>query len=972
MATRRSRLQVKPNIGPKPSRGSTAGGKTSGRDLRATKGSKPDPPACSDPMKSEPAACSDVKKSLPTACSNDPQKFNPSEDSGKSKPPNTITSELITAKQSVQEKTELTLENAHVETSNASATEGVNDIARNRGTSTVSLTGKSLTRIKNKSPETIVENEDTTSEKHDKKPETKPKFRSRFPKARPNLANIGRPENRKPAQMPQTVISKPHAELDVAAEQELEPFPDEASTEKTVDESTLSVTAYVECSVQAETRDGDHEDHPEIPEDEGDLEGSPCKFEPKPPERVEKSIFEKPVVPILKQDKKPVVKHLCPKKRKQLPPINAPPDRATMKMIDLIYWNPSSNPMTKKLAPGKHKEVYVADLTAATEEENQVDTPGDDTSEDSHPVPQVKIGPNGQIILNEASLVVDNKASNEPMEADVIEEDESTVNYESFREKRSKTSWTEVETVKFYKALSTVGTDFSLMLHLFPSRTRREIKNKFKKEEKLHRREIDKAIQNRTAFNMTDFERLQEEAEEEHRRKQEKELMKKEKKGQQGKKRKSGSDEIKENKAVKTRRRKKKKTVFHEDEDDDLDDAESFRSEADSNKKPASSRVKEVVEILMDMSRGKLSAGTQGQGEGQIDISDSESEAPSEAPSEAASVTSDVFVPRSVRTTWNNEKTTCNIEEDRTIDNKIPTADVAPTGDVGQLFDAVSNSVVPIAVRFEESDNVKSNAVKSETSDVAMSSAVPSVSSSNSGSVLQSAPTPKVPAVSVSADNAGGVQNIEIPEALLQVINTTENADKVQVVLVHDVDTESQQTLVHVYILPKTAEEISIDGNSVQLTPNKNNPSTSDRTAQCAQSNRTYQGNAFKHGPASTATSKLSVATATTALTSTTPSQSIASTSSAIPSSPLTPFRRLSSNTVTLAQTAPVSEVKPSSITSPPLSSTLHTEVVSPYGSVKQDIEGINSLTSPSHRVCLFKDDIDDLSVDVKPTVKKE
>lgn len=61
--------------------------------------------------------------------------------------------------------------------------------------------------------------------------------------------------------------------------------------------------------------------------------------------------------------------------------------------------------MTKKLVPGKPKEVCVTDLTAATEEENRVDTPGDDGGEDSLPVPQVKIGPDGQIILNEARYV---------------------------------------------------------------------------------------------------------------------------------------------------------------------------------------------------------------------------------------------------------------------------------------------------------------------------------------------------------------------------------------------------------------------------------------------------------------------------------------------------------------------------------------------------------------------------------------
>ena len=42
------------------------------------------------------------------------------------------------------------------------------------------------------------------------------------------------------------------------------------------------------------------------------------------------------------------------------------------------------------------------------------------------------------------SLVVDNKVGDEPLEAEVIEEDESTVNYTSFRKKRSKSSWSEL------------------------------------------------------------------------------------------------------------------------------------------------------------------------------------------------------------------------------------------------------------------------------------------------------------------------------------------------------------------------------------------------------------------------------------------------------------------------------------------------------------------------------------------------
>lgn len=363
----------------------------------------------------------------------------------------------------------------------------------------------------------------------------------------------------------------------------------------------------------------------------------------------------------------------------------------------------------------------------------------------------------------------------------------------------------------------------------------------------------------------------------------------------------------------------------------------------------------------MDMSRGKLSAGTKGQGEGQNDLSDAESEAPSEAPSEAVSVTSDVFVPRSVRSTLKKKITTCNIEEDRTIDNQILATDIATSGDIGHLVNNVmSNSVVPEAVKSEATN-----------SDIPL--AIPSVSSANS--VSHCPPTPKVPAVSVNSDNVGGVQHMEIPEGLLPIINTAGGADKVQIVLVHDVDADSGQTVVHVYILPKTAEEFSIGGNTVQLTPTKTNPNSSDRTAQCSQSNRTSQGNVFKHEPLCSETSASTSSTAIT-VTSTTPSQPIASTSSAVLSSPPTPFRRLSSNTVTLAQTAAVSAVKPSSPKSPLPSSTLHTAAMSPGGSDKLDIEGMNPLTSPSPspspRVCLFKDEVAETSTDVDLAVKKE
>lgn len=72
------------------------------------------------------------------------------------------------------------------------------------------------------------------------------------------------------------------------------------------------------------------------------------------------------------------------------------------------------------------------------------------------------------------------------------------------RAKRSK-DWNKDETLKFYKALNTIGTDFTLMCELFPRRSRRELKLKFKKEERINKALIDRAIMKPCGFDFNDF-----------------------------------------------------------------------------------------------------------------------------------------------------------------------------------------------------------------------------------------------------------------------------------------------------------------------------------------------------------------------------------------------------------------------------------------------------------------------------------
>ncbi len=62
-----------------------------------------------------------------------------------------------------------------------------------------------------------------------------------------------------------------------------------------------------------------------------------------------------------------------------------------------------------------------------------------------------------------------------------------------------------LETARFYRALSMLGTDFSLMEKLFPNRPRIELKRKFKSEEKNNPLLVDKIISSQIPFDATQF-----------------------------------------------------------------------------------------------------------------------------------------------------------------------------------------------------------------------------------------------------------------------------------------------------------------------------------------------------------------------------------------------------------------------------------------------------------------------------------
>lgn len=177
--------------------------------------------------------------------------------------------------------------------------------------------------------------------------------------------------------------------------------------------------------------------------------------------------------------------------------------------------------------PTSEKVIDEVDQTESIDDPPKNDEDTDKSGEENDvPVPQIKIGPSGEIIIDEKSLVVERKDIKKQREelakSEVVNGDFNT-SYGIYKKHKRSKFWTPDETLRFYKALNTLGTDFTLMCELFPDRTRRELKMKFNKEEKINRILVDRALMQPCGF---DFYMLKDEVELHRREKAELERLK--------------------------------------------------------------------------------------------------------------------------------------------------------------------------------------------------------------------------------------------------------------------------------------------------------------------------------------------------------------------------------------------------------------------------------------------------------------
>ncbi|XP_036382717.1 transcription factor TFIIIB component B'' homolog, partial [Megalops cyprinoides] len=197
---------------------------------------------------------------------------------------------------------------------------------------------------------------------------------------------------------------------------------------------------------------------------------------------------------------------------------SGPLDRSKMTMRDLLYYLPETNPMStpvmeeqlqteKANPPSPNKELQ----EKKQDDEDEEFEEDDNAMDEQLLVPKVKVAEDGSLVIDEESLTVEvlrAKASAVVEENDPIFERGSTTTYSSFKKLCHTKVWSNKETDMFFLAISMVGTDFSLICQLLPHRTRAEIKNKFKREERANAWRIDKAFREKRPFDLKFFSTL--------------------------------------------------------------------------------------------------------------------------------------------------------------------------------------------------------------------------------------------------------------------------------------------------------------------------------------------------------------------------------------------------------------------------------------------------------------------------------
>ncbi|KZT30859.1 hypothetical protein NEOLEDRAFT_1054458 [Neolentinus lepideus HHB14362 ss-1] len=151
------------------------------------------------------------------------------------------------------------------------------------------------------------------------------------------------------------------------------------------------------------------------------------------------------------------------------------------------------------------------DETAASA--NDVTTDGFDYSQSlttSRFNVQVRIGANGETIVDEESLFVDRNEEDDTANYTHVEESDTTkfVNSATYSKKVKGSRWSAEETEVFFHAVSQFGENYEMISMVLPGRDRKACKNKFKSEDRRNPGRINYCLMHRIPYDIQTLSRL--------------------------------------------------------------------------------------------------------------------------------------------------------------------------------------------------------------------------------------------------------------------------------------------------------------------------------------------------------------------------------------------------------------------------------------------------------------------------------
>ncbi|KAF5368470.1 hypothetical protein D9758_002290 [Tetrapyrgos nigripes] len=123
---------------------------------------------------------------------------------------------------------------------------------------------------------------------------------------------------------------------------------------------------------------------------------------------------------------------------------------------------------------------------------------------------QVRIGPNGETVIDEESLVVDRVEHEDTSNYTHVVESDTTkfVNSGTYGKRFRGSRWSAEETELFYDALAQYGENYELISYVLPGRDRRACKNKFKTEDKKNPGRINQCLNNSIPIDINTLSRV--------------------------------------------------------------------------------------------------------------------------------------------------------------------------------------------------------------------------------------------------------------------------------------------------------------------------------------------------------------------------------------------------------------------------------------------------------------------------------